>query len=377
MSTALMNTPDQAGKRRRGRAPRVASVILAGLAVTAGALYFTGMYGSGTEDAPPAQLCDGLVQRDDRDLQWLLGAREPSAADVITDRTSDEPRECDFSPRASGTGVRYEELDITVSRSAGSRYLLLELGRQQSDNAAFTVSPIGNGWRGVLHTDPGASRATVVMLCEGDEPSDLTVNLTGRPAGYEGKDPTDEQRARLARLTSRIAVRAAQQAGCKAPHGDTIDTVADPIPSPVDNTEPEAVPSGKATGTCEGVPAPTLETRADPLAPIEDCVVIGKAGKPASRLAAYYGPFVRDGYAATYKRGDSGRFSGPAGGADGVYWASAKCPAQGGTAFFTSETLYTGDGHTSPDPDLQQSALQRFAERSAKAHGCEAPVFSE
>ncbi|KUL42673.1 hypothetical protein [Streptomyces regalis] len=115
----MVNTPDQAGKRPRGRAPQIALAILAGLAVTAGALYFIGAYDSWTDDAAPEHLCDGLVQRDDRDLQRLLGVRGPSAADVITDRTSDEPRECDFSPRENGTGTRYEDLDITVSRNAG------------------------------------------------------------------------------------------------------------------------------------------------------------------------------------------------------------------------------------------------------------------
>ena len=104
---------------------------------------------------------------------------------------------------------------------------------------------------------------------------------------------------------------------------------------------------------------------------------LGTAGKPVFRLAAYCGPYVQGGHVSTEGRGDSGKFTGPAGGTDGLYWASATCAAQGGPAFFTAETLATGEGHASPDPALQQSALRRFAERSAKDHGCEAPVFGE
>ncbi|MDI9832218.1 hypothetical protein [Streptomyces sp. KAU_LT] len=373
-----MTTSFQAGDRRRGRAPRVALAVLAGLALTAGALYFTGVYDGWADDTgAPDQLCGGLVERDDADLRRLLGARELSPADVVTDRTSDEPRACAFRPRSEAAGTRFGDLDVTVSRDAGSKELLLALRRRQSDSMTATVSPVGNGWRGVLNTDPGSSHAAVVMLCEGERPSDLTVNLTGRPAGYDSRLPTEEQRTRLARLTTRIAVRAAQQAGCEAPRGETIHSVADPMPSPVDDPKTRAVPAGEATGTCEGVAAPTTGTEADPLAPIEDCLIIGTAGKPVFRLAAYYGPYVQEGHVATEGRGDRGTFTGPAGGTDGLFWASATCAAQGGPAFFTSETLATGDGHTSPDPALQQSALRRFAERSAKDHGCEAPVFGE
>lgn len=118
-----------------------------------------------------------------------------------------------------------------------------------------------------------------------------------------------------------------------------------------------------------GVNAPTLETAADPLAPIEDCFIVDKEDQPVFRLAAYYGPFVQKGRADVSARGDM--FTPPAGGSDGLYWTSTACPKQGGTAFYSVETLRSGDvGFTKPAPTSERSALARFAERSARAHGC-------
>ncbi|MFI1733807.1 hypothetical protein ACH40E_32260 [Streptomyces acidicola] len=351
---------------------RVGAGSLAALVVVGGALYFTGVLDESAPDTTSAALCEGLMPQDR--LERFLGGQPLTSDDVITDRLDQEPQECSVRPRREVAETYYDELDVVVSRDAGSRELLMGLGRQMSDDWTQVVSPLGNGWRGVLRADDGATRAAVVMLCGdgGQGDGSVVVNLTARHLDESQTPATSQQRAQLARLATDTAATAAARAGCDAQHGTTVRDVAAPFPAAYDGSG--ATAPGKATGTCAGIATATRETEADPLAPIEDCLLLDEAGKPAFRLAAYYGPFVQDGYVATYQRGDSGKFSGPAGGADGLYWADAECPAQGGTAFFTSETLSSGEGYTSPDPALQQSALRRFAERSAKAHGCEVPV---
>jgi hypothetical protein len=69
---------------------------------------------------------------------------------------------------------------------------------------------------------------------------------------------------------------------------------------------------------------------------------------------------------------------------DKGYWGSAECPADGERAVFSVELAgesigagtTAGDRRrpTAPEPAYARKALRAFAERSAKAHGCSAPI---
>ncbi|WP_327351430.1 hypothetical protein [Streptomyces sp. NBC_01304] len=353
---------------RRGKTALWGAAVLVLVAGSGAAVY-----GMSKAQAGPGRPCAGIEVPEAASAKFLNVPELPREA--FLDRSASDPRTCTIRPERGRDKGQFDEVDFRVSRSDDSRDLLLGLHRQMSDSWGQTVSPIGNGWRGVLGEDHQGITATVVMLCDGGKDSDLVVNLKATDLSLDEGDVTDGHRARLADLATRTAAAAAGQEGCEAPRGKPVREVAAPFPGTRESTD--ILAPGAAEGTCAGIRARTQETEADPLAPVEDCLLFDGHDEPAYRIAAYYGPFVQDGHVATYKRGDSGKFRGPAGGSDGLYWAGADCPAQGGTAFFTSETLYTGAGHTPPDPALQRAALKQFAQRSAKAHGCEAPEFAK
>ncbi|MDI3406462.1 hypothetical protein [Streptomyces cavernicola] len=353
----------------RTRIAHIAVGSTVALAVVVGALYFSGAYDSWTGKATSSAPCDGLVPI--RQAEELLGARELTSDAPSWDGDFSQPKQCWLDPKKHEPDGEEHSLTVSASRTAGSRELLLDLDRFMSDSDTQTVSPIGHGWRGLLNTYTTDPRATVVMACDTGDRSDLTVNLRARyPVLAEPL--TERQRVELARLATETAANVAERAGCRATEGDTVDSVAAPIPPRFDNTT--AVAPGKATGTCANVQAPTRETATDPLAPVEDCIVVDASHTPSFRLAAYYGSYVEDGHVATYKRGDDGLFRGRSGEAEGVQWATATCPAQGGTAFFTAEPFHA---RQAPEPFLRRSAFRAFATRSAKEHGCEAPEFDD
>jgi hypothetical protein len=165
-----MSTSTTGSKPSKGKTVRITSASVAVLAAVACGLYFTGTYGSWRDHAEPARLCDGIVPQGE--LAKFLGMRELTPGDVITDRSTDEPQECSVRPQREGTGKYYDEVDITVSKYAGSRDLLRDLARQMSDSSTQAVSPIGSGWRGVLNSNTHQPRAAIVMLCAGGEEDD-------------------------------------------------------------------------------------------------------------------------------------------------------------------------------------------------------------
>ncbi|MEU7153006.1 hypothetical protein AB0B15_34085 [Streptomyces sp. NPDC045456] len=330
----------------------ITASVSAALAVTAGTLYFTGFYDRWQDGRQVSRACDGAVAHDE--LKQYLGVDELTSDRAWT-TSARQDRECViYWPDGKGQGDNVS-VRVTLGQGRPSQQLLTDLDRNESYNQDQVVSPIGNGWRGVLGTD----RATVVMPCGGKADDDLVVNLRAQPRGHT--TGTAEQRARLARIATQTAANAARQAQCPAPSGKEITQV--PAAMPEAATRP-----GHATGTCAGINAPTRETTADPLAPIEDCLVTSPSGTPSFRLAAYYGPFVQNGRPDLSVRGDA--FTKPTGGSDGLYWTSTPCPNHGGTAFYTAETLRSSDRFTSPAPTAQQAALAHFAKRSAQAHGC-------
>ncbi len=353
----------QLTSRLRGTPFRVAAIALVLLAVAAGTLYFTGTYDRWRDGMALSRACDGIVPQEE--LRQLLGVDGRLTSDRAWKSSARDDRECVIYPPDEPEHVNHAFLVVTLGQGRDGQQLLNDLERRTTDVPGQFIAPIGNGWRGVLATvNVTEPRATVVMPCGRGGHNDLVVNL--RAAARNPGRFAPEQRARLARIATRTAANAAEQAGCKAPLGKKIERVPGAVIDTEGATGP-VTPPGKGTGTCAGIDAPTRETAADLLAPIEDCLVLDKKGEPAFRLAAYYGPFVQNGRVDTSRRF---AFNKPTGGAGGVYWTTAACPKQGDPAFYTAETLLASKGFTTPDPAAQQAALAHFAERSARAHGC-------
>ncbi|CAM5536213.1 hypothetical protein SCALM49S_02795 [Streptomyces californicus] len=110
------------------------------------------------------------------------------------------------------------------------------------------------------------------------------------------------------------------------------------------------------------------EITRDP-APLENCALGGRSGTFLYGSTASYGQSAREARRRLDHRSDdhSPRRA-------GAYELTARCPGAAGTALFQVETLHDEDDPKSAAPDVDheglRAALQRFAERSAKKHGC-------
>jgi hypothetical protein len=114
-------------------------------------------------------------------------------------------------------------------------------------------------------------------------------------------------------------------------------------------------------------------------APLEDCSLGGYRAAPLYEFTAYYGPFAkeqlreqryesRDGSRDADRNGDA---------ADGHYRLAARCHGAQDTAAFQVRVLSdAGQGRKAAVLDHKglREALRRFAERSARLHGCGTPT---
>ncbi|MFF4380231.1 hypothetical protein [Kitasatospora sp. NPDC001547] len=348
-------TPEPAeprGARRRWRLPVAAAV---GLVLAAGAVFYLGGgYDRWQDGRSLAGLCHGSV--DTAEVRALLGA------DRVRGKDAGAPEglaACSVDDAGSpGNGY----LDVRIDRGAeGVGTALHTLGRDRPSLATSMVMPLGHGRRGVLDLQGRAGATAVTALdCPGQGKEGLLVTVHTVPAGGDRLLDDPAQRARFARIAARAADGAARVWGCTAPSGPEITDV------PAD-TRYVKVPDGAASGTCAGLSGTVNESPADPDAPVEDCFLYAGQDAPRFRLGAYYPPFAnRLPAVADYP------VTGPAGGRDGLAWATAACPG-GGTALFTVDTVFDGNRAAAPDPALEKDALRTFATRSAQRHGCSAP----
>ncbi|MCZ2524822.1 MULTISPECIES: hypothetical protein [Streptomyces] len=352
-----------AGRTKR-TAARVAAAALAVVAV-GGGVWYAGFHDDWREGRTLAEECDGLLPREE--LEPLLGA-SPLVAE-------------EWSPREWGSGgplgsckVRAADeevlahLRVFVGWTGGARGLLTDLERHQPEHAGVVTTPVGSGWQGVLNAGAGVPGAQVVLDCgkEGDGAGrSLVVGVSAYPRPSEDLRGDEDRRAGLARLTARTAANAAEKWGCETKTGRDVEKVPAAPQGPA--------PAGRATGTCAGIDAPSIDVPADPDAPVEDCLLQDgeNTEKSRFRLAAYYGPYAEDARDTTL-RGDL--YTAPAGGGDGTWWTTAACPQGRGTALFVVETIYGHEGFAEPAPALERKALERFASASAQRHGCDAPA---
>lgn len=124
-----------------------------------------------------------------------------------------------------------------------------------------------------------------------------------------------------------------------------------------------------------GVRTATEISRAPAL--LENCALGGLRGARLYGFTAYYGPAAQEVHdERRYARRDD-TDDRDTDARNARYSMTARCPGANGTAAFQVDTLHDED-----DPELTaltvdhtelRAALQRFAERSAKMHGCEVP----
>ncbi|WP_224283219.1 hypothetical protein [Streptomyces sp. LS1784] len=346
-------TPEPAeprGARRRWRLPVAAAV---GLVLAAGAVFYLGGgYDRWQDGRSLAGLCHGSV--DTAEVKALLGV------DRVRGKDAEAPEglaACSVvnagKPSGGFLNVRVGRAPDEVGRA------LHDLQRDRPNLATTMVMPFGHGRRGVLDLE-GRLRTTAVLPLNCPSPNSAGLLVTVESVSHKGNSTDPAQRARFARIAARAADGAARVWGCTAPSGPEITEV------PAD-TRYAKVPDGAASGTCAGLPGISAESPADPNAPIEDCFLYAGQDTPRFRLGAYYPPFadvlpsVAD-YPVT----------GPAGGKDGLAWATATCPG-GATALFTVDTVFDGNRVGAPGPAQEKEALRTFAARSAQSHGCSAP----
>ncbi|MEU7580222.1 hypothetical protein AB0B50_21800 [Streptomyces sp. NPDC041068] len=233
---------------------------------------------------------------------------------------------------------------------------------------------LGGGWHGLFTTGEGFSSAAggesattaVLMDCARDRGSLLVTVAVGKEVGTLD-DP--RERTAYARIATATATKASEKWDCDAKPGRPLRTVGLPV-----NAD-EDVPLADASGSCRGLPG--RGSRASRAwesevsgAPVEVCVVAGgRVGTPVVRsaertrifrLVASFGP-----YAENERGGHRER--------DGGYGLSAVCRGGGGPALFTVRADEAEERTSAADRDYERAALKAFAERSARAHGCEAP----
>ncbi|KUN98549.1 hypothetical protein [Streptomyces caeruleatus] len=322
--------------------------------------------------------CDGLLDRNV--VRDVLG---PGAVEVESDdRAGAGLVGCQV--RVDGGGAA--EVHVLDTASAGDGWNSLYTGPRGE-----TLSvPVGHGWAGLF----GAEPKRVTGSLDADEDEDVTVSLLLRCAGtasVKGLSVTVEtrldktlddpaNRPEFARIATSTAAKASKTRHCGAQLGRPVRSLGLPV------KEDAYEPLGTAAGTCSGIPTArgvAVATETDRgNAPYEVCRLSDADLDTRYVLEAEFGPYAQEEFARNqeYGREDGPSPDVPAHHRDadgGVSWTTAKCAD--GTALFT---LHVADerndnrGNTASNPDLayERTALRAFAEHSAQAHGCSAPV---
>ncbi len=344
---------------RRTAAWTVTAAVLAG-----GLFWVSGGYDSWRDDRALDSACDG-------DL----------AADAVRELF-------DGSPLTSSSGWT-DRQHCTVGASDDDTDAGLVLWARDTEGLGELVevegfdAPLGHGWTGSFGFDPDdedtdEARAVLLLSC-GKGSGHGRVMTADADLGRGGfDDPV--ARERLIAVLTETATAYTRRTGCAAPVGGRVKNVG------VTTTHRDYKPVAEATGSCAGLldgktaarwGVRTVREIPVAPAPIENCALGGLRGAFLYGFSAYYGPAARwERTSLDYRRDDDPARPG-ADAPDAGYALAARCPGAGGTALFQVETLHDEDDpkHAAPIVDHRglRAALQRFAERSAKRHGCETP----
>ncbi|GAA2426210.1 hypothetical protein ACFPFX_01390 [Streptomyces mauvecolor] len=321
-------------------AAAAAAVLVAG----GGIVYATGTYDDWRDARALDDACRGLV--DASEVQRALGA------DRVSGKGTGGAGCLAYDP-----GGTHAFVAISVQRGRDAEWIKNNTGLFLTKRPAEMLVPVGKGWPAAVSAGSDTKPyATAFLPCGKGADDDLVLNLTASRA--PSTRSVQEDRDGMAVLVTRALSAAAKDQGCAQPDASKVQgALADAFT--------DLKKDGAASGTCQGISAPSYESAADAAAPIEQCLLADAAGVPTFRLAAYYGPYTnaprRNPWRNPYD------YVGARGTNDGKFWITASCPT--GTALYTLEPLVP---HGSVGASERQ-ALSSFAARSAKRHGCSSP----
>ncbi|MBA2944911.1 hypothetical protein [Streptomyces himalayensis] len=328
--------------------------------------------------------CNGLLDRNV--VRDVLG---PGSVEVENDENEERADRglvgCEVHVDGGGTA----EVRILDTSYAGQSLDSLYTG---PPGAELSV-PVGHGWAGLFGAKPKYS-SDLSDSFSADE--DVTVSLVlecAEASSVKGLSVTVEttldktidnpaNRPEFARIATSTAAKVSKTRHCGAELGRPVRSLGLPV------NEDEYEPLGTAGGTCSGIPtAPgvSIATETDRGgAPYEICRLADADLSTRYVLEAEFGPYAEEAF-VDYQEHDYGAEDLPSpdipahhrDGGGRVSWTTAKC--SDGRALFTLQVAAGQDGgrkNTVSDPGLayERAALRAFAERSAKAHGCSAPV---
>ncbi|EGE43981.1 hypothetical protein SACT1_4659 [Streptomyces sp. ACT-1] len=348
----------------RGRRVRRAAAWTVTAAVLAGALFWvSGGYDSWRDDRALDSACDG-------DLAAGAVRELFDGVSLTSSAHWGDRRHCTV-------GASDDDTDAGLVLWARDTEGLGEL----ADVGGFDA-PLGHGWTGSFRFDPDdedrdEARATLLLSC-GKGSGNGRVMTADADLGRGGfDDPV--ARERLVAVLTETATAYTRRTGCAAPVGERVRNVG------VTTTLRDHKPVADATGSCAGLldggtaarwGVRTVREIPTAPAPVEDCALGGLRGTFLYGFTARYGPAA----AWEQTRLDHRRDAEARTGADAPnarYVLTARCPGVGGTALFQVGALHDVDAPELAAPAVDheelRAALRRFAERSAKNHGCEKP----
>ncbi|MBL1084923.1 hypothetical protein JK359_23620 [Streptomyces actinomycinicus] len=360
---------------RRRRIIRTTALASAGAVVAVGGfLWLYGMNDRAVEGA-----CGGMLSV--ADVRAVLGEDRLE----VNSRSGNGIATCELS--APGDG-RSAKVSIVDTSRIGTRTWFSPPLAGGSAGDMLSV-PVGQGWSGLVAagSDDGEATTTLTLTCgggsrktsAGKQVEGLAVTVTTN-LGTTLDDPAD--RPAYVRIATGTAVEAAKAYGCVTRLGHRpVRTVGLPV------SEEEFEPLSHTSGTCAGIPAApgvtTARETARARAPFETCLLGDDGlGNHQYTLQASFGAYASQ-LKAGYEETHHGSEPTPADAAKGqiregnAYWGTAACPADHGErAVFLVRRTTAGDAPrpTSAERTYARTILRAFAERSAKAHGCSAPV---
>ncbi|MFD4857316.1 hypothetical protein [Streptomyces atratus] len=353
--------------------------LVAAAVVVAGYLQVHGDFQRWSDESALDGACDGLLDRNA--VRGVLG---PGAVEVENERSGAGLVGCEV--HVYGGGIA--EIRVLDTAHVGPS-LLPSL---YAGSPTAPAVPVGHGWTGLFGAAPdrfGAAdpfradeykkvTTSLVLECTG-ESSAKGLSVTVETTLDKALDNPAE-RPQFTRIATSTAAEASKARHCGAKLGKPIGSLGLPV------NQDEYEPLRTADGTCSGIPAArgvTIATEtARAGAPHETCRLADADNSTRYELEADYGPYAQErflGYeeesyddvpnteTPAHHRDPDGRVS----------WTTAKC--RSGQALFTLHPSFErAEERKYPrgkaDLAYERAVLKAFAERSAKAHGCSAPV---